>query len=186
MKYLSPPNMSLQRTARLRLATVEAGSFGGVRRRSFAGLLVAVLVIFSVCCAREVAVGTDGPGTERDRAAVAASSRAILELIDARRYEEARQAANPAFRLTISPKAWADMIGSLRAVVGTIKSRTIGTVRFTNSIAGQPKGDYAEVIYDSTFTTVPSVGEKVTMQKLDGKWFLAGYFVGKHFKAKLW
>jgi hypothetical protein len=100
-----------------------------------------------------------------------------LTLIDAGRYEQSWRQAGKLFRERVRQTQWASEAKSAREPLGSLKSRTMSTVRFAGSLPGAPDGRYAIVQFHSQFAHKASAVETVTVMMEDGEWKTVGYFI---------
>ena len=60
----------------------------------------------------------------------------------------------------------------------SVKSRTIFKTDFTKSFPGAPDGDYALIVYATSFANKAEGHETLTLEReSDGKWRVVGYFI---------
>ena len=77
---------------------------------------------------------------------------------------------------------WDSGIGAIRFSLGNIQGRELKGIGFTNIVPDAPPGDYAFVVYNSTFSTT-TVEEKTELKRDNSSWKVAGYFASKSLKA---
>jgi hypothetical protein len=66
----------------------------------------------------------------------------------------------------------------MRAPLGAIKSRTIVKTSFQKSFPGVPDGDYALIIYTTSYANKADGRETLTLEREpDGRWRIVGYFI---------
>ncbi len=74
--------------------------------------------------------------------------------------------------------AMADALAKARTPMGSVKSRTIFKTDFTKSFPGAPDGDYALIVYTTSFANKAEGHETLTLEReSDGKWRVVGYFI---------
>jgi Protein of unknown function (DUF4019) len=108
--------------------------------------------------------------------AVQSAARAWLALVD-RDAQAAWNAGGDKFRKSMSPEVWTESLKKEQSDNGDAVSRTVGPVRFLKNIAGMPDGDYAQVLFRTTFKNNPNGRESLTLEReADGQWRVIGYF----------
>ena len=70
------------------------------------------------------------------------------------------------------------LVKQVRPSLGALSERTLLSTQFTNSFAGAPDGDYALLVFRSSFANKTDSRETVTLQREgDGPWRVIGYFI---------
>jgi hypothetical protein len=65
-----------------------------------------------------------------------------------------------------------------RGPLGTLKSRTLMSATFKNTLPSAPDGEYVVVQFASSFENRASAIETVTpMKDADGTWRVSGYYI---------
>ncbi len=124
---------------------------------------------------------TVSPGSKEQRMEVAKTADDFLVQLDAGAIDATWAQASPHLHKITSETMWTATLRTLRAGVGTFRSRTLKGAGFTDTIDGVPPGDYAAVAFDTEFTAF-TVEEKVVLHKDDGRWKVVGYFLSKRIK----
>jgi len=86
-------------------------------------------------------------------------------------------AAGPKFQSALSKERWTQALKDARGPFGAVLQRAVLTTRFTKSIPGQPDGDYVLLQFRTSFAKKESARETVTLERVDGKWRVIGYFI---------
>jgi hypothetical protein len=136
-------------------------------RRGFLLALVA-LAIAAALPAR----AQDARSTEAQDAA-----RAWLALADRNDAEAAYKAAGEKFHRQVPKAQWAKALNDTRAPFGANLRRTVVTTQFLDRIKGFGKGDYAVMLFRSSFAKKEFAQEQVTVEKTANGWQVIGYFV---------
>jgi hypothetical protein len=118
------------------------------------------------------------PAQDAKTSTVQAVARDFLALVDAGDYEGSWKVAGAKFRLAISPDRWTQAIKAVRDPAGKLTQRTMFRTRFTDEFPGVPKGEYAVVVFRTTFEKKGEGDETVTLEReSDGRWHVIGYVV---------
>jgi hypothetical protein len=107
----------------------------------------------------------------------APSGMAWLKLIDETKYADSWRDASPYFRSRVPQKQWVDMVRSVRAPLGAVVSRKQRGITFTTTLPGAPDGNYAVIVFDTSFQNKASAMEQLTVMADGDKWRSAGYFI---------
>ena len=121
-----------------------------------------------------------GSALAQDPRATAAQkeARSWLELTDRGDPLASWSAAGKQFQNTISADQWADSLKQVRPPLGAIVERTLLSTQFTRSFPGAPDGDYALLVFRSSFAKKIDSRETVTLEhEADGAWRVVGYFI---------
>ena len=105
------------------------------------------------------------------------SGEAWLGLIDLGKYAESWSESSSLFKSHVEVQKWAEMVKAARAPLGAKASRKLQSVKFLKTMPGAPDGNYALIIFDSSFTNKASAVETLTMMDDGGVWRAAGYFI---------
>jgi len=101
-----------------------------------------------------------------------------LHLTDAGQYPQTYDTSATLFRSAVTSDQWVKALGSVRAPLGAVESRTLKTIRYTKTLPGAPDGDYAVIQYHTVFAKKASAIETITpMKDSDGTWRVSGYFI---------
>jgi|HigsolmetaAR201D_1030396.scaffolds.fasta_scaffold01975_12 hypothetical protein len=106
-----------------------------------------------------------------------AAAEAWLGLVDSEKYGESWAEASSDFRSRVTKEKWEEMAKSVRESVGTLVSRKLREVTFTKTLPGAPDGEYAVLVFESSFQNKRSGVETAVMIMEQGKWKGAGYFI---------
>ena len=88
------------------------------------------------------------------------------------------QAAGPPFQNAITPERWAESLAQVRGPLGTLTGRAIQSTEFRKTFPGAPDGDYAVVVFHTTFSKKAVARETLTLQREgDGAWRVIGYLI---------
>jgi len=110
--------------------------------------------------------------------AVGAAARDWLALIDKGDYAASWKAAGAKFRLAITTERWAQAVAGVRGPLGPVKQRSSLRTTFTREFQGVPEGDYALLIYRTSFDKRDDSEETLTLEReTDGQWRVIGYFI---------
>jgi hypothetical protein len=106
------------------------------------------------------------------------AAKAWLALIDSGQYGRSWDDAALIFKTSVSKADWENMCRSVRAPLGSVKSRTVKSATFTRTLPGAPDGEYVVIQYDTRFENKASAVETVTpMHEKDGSWRISGYYI---------
>ncbi len=100
-----------------------------------------------------------------------------LALVDAGRYGESWDQAAEFFKSAVTKQSWEQQVASARGQTGKLKSRSLKSAQYTESLPNAPAGKYVVIQYDSSFETGPWIETAVMMEQKDGSWKTSGYFV---------
>ncbi len=108
----------------------------------------------------------------------AAAARDWLALVDRGDAAGILAAASEQFRSKVDEKSWNMGYQKQRAWRGALLSRTLASSRFENRIPGSPPGDYAVLVYRSSFANRSDSAETVSLERdRDGAWRVIGYTI---------
>ena len=105
------------------------------------------------------------------------SGEAWLGLIDGGKYGESWSESSALFRTQVAAQKWIEMIAAGRGPLGVIKSRKLKSIQFMTAVPGAPDGNYALILFDSSFEHKANSIETLTLMEDAGKWRAAGYFI---------
>jgi hypothetical protein len=101
-----------------------------------------------------------------------------LEGVDQGRYEESWKVAGAKFRSALTAQDWSAALKRLRDPLGAPAQRSAFRTDFTRSFPGAPDGDYAIVLFRTSFAKKSEAEETVTLEhEADGTWRVIGYFI---------
>jgi alpha-beta hydrolase superfamily lysophospholipase len=103
---------------------------------------------------------------------------AWLRVVDAGQYAESWQGLASVVRGMATAEQWAASVRQARAPYpGTVAGRTTETAEPLPQPPGAPAGEYARLVFATTFSGGASARETVAAIKEDGTWRPVGYFV---------
>ncbi len=109
--------------------------------------------------------------------AVQTAARSWLAIVDRGDAQAAWAAGGKRFRSTLSAAQWADALAKERGLNGAVTRRTVGPARFHTSLPGMPDGEYAQILFRTSFAKKPNGRESLTLEReADGQWRVIGYF----------
>ena len=109
--------------------------------------------------------------------AVQTAARAWLAFIDKGDAQGAWNAAGKKFQTALTAEAWAAELKAAHSKMGRATQRTIGPARFESSFPGLPEGQYAQILFRTSFAKKPEGREQLTLEReADGQWRVVGYF----------
>ena len=106
-----------------------------------------------------------------------AAARAWLAIADRLDAEASYEAAGAGFRKALTPSRWNDAVKLVRFPLGSVVQRTVNQTVFTKKLPGQPDGDYALIAFRTSWTNKSVGRELLTLERVDGKWQVAGYVI---------
>ncbi|HEY8623963.1 MAG TPA: DUF4019 domain-containing protein [Casimicrobiaceae bacterium] len=136
------------------------------------------LRVVAACCLSAAGIGSslaqDPRGTIAQKEA-----RSWLALTDRGDTLASWRAAGKQFQNAITADKWADSLKQVRPPLGALVERTALSTQFTKSFAGAPDGDYALLVFRSSFAKKTDSRETVTLEhEADGAWRVIGYLIG--------
>lgn len=162
------------------MAMPETGDRRIVRRAGiFAGATLMTFILGILVLAAQPQPGValaDGPpatGVAAD-AAVEASARQWLALLDQGRWDDSWRATGAAFRKLNTSRTWADVSKKVRAPLGAVVSRALIS---QENLPAPPRG-YEVVKFRTSFANQADAVETVTLEREDGGWRVVGITVG--------
>src|SRR6266581_6276814 len=122
-----------------------------------------------ICLAWLVA---DGALAQDPQATAAqAAAREWLAVTDRSDAQASWNAAGKKFQSAMPATGWAVALAKARTPFGSVKSRTIFKTDFRKSFPGVPDGDYALIVYVTSFANKLGSQETLTLEREpDGKW----------------
>jgi len=107
-----------------------------------------------------------------------AAARAWLALTDAGDVQGSWKAGGKKFQASLDVESWEEALQKVRTPLGQMMGRSVLATRFLSSMPGGPDGDYAQILYDTTFLEVGPSRETVTLEREpDGVWRVIGYYI---------
>jgi hypothetical protein len=132
---------------------------------------------FVACCLAWLASGA-AVAQDPNASAAQAAARDWLALTDRVDAQASWSAAGKKFQAAMPVSGWADALKKTRAPLGALKSRSIFKTSFQKSFPGVPDGEYALIIYTSSYANKADGRETVTLEREpDRKWRVVGYFI---------
>jgi len=87
-------------------------------------------------------------------------------------------AAGKQFRGALTRERWTEALAGVRKPLGTVATRAVQSTTFRRSVPGAPKGEYATVLFRTSFANKADGGETVTLEhEADGQWRVVGYVI---------
>ena len=105
------------------------------------------------------------------------SGEAWVKLIDGAKYADSWREASAYFRSRVAEKDWIGMVRGVRQPLGVLVSRTQKSLTFAKTLPGAPDGNYAVMVFQTSFQNKASVVETLTVMADGEKWRVAGYFI---------
>jgi hypothetical protein len=137
------------------------------------GLLGAAAILAFGLVAPPAAFAQDAQSSSAQRAA-----REWLALVDAHNVNAAWRAAGAKFKRTLTAQRWAQTLNAQREPLGPVVQRTLVSTRFTKAPQGRAPGDYAVIVFRTTFAKRNAASENVTVEReADGVWRVVGYVI---------
>ncbi len=135
-------------------------------RRSFLLALVALAIAASL-----PAHAQDTRATEAQSAA-----RAWLDLADKLDGPATYAAAGAKFRKAMPVERWSKALKDARGPFGAVQRRAVLSTQFVSSVPGAGKGEFAVILFRSSFANREFVQERMTLEKTAKGWQVIGYF----------
>jgi hypothetical protein len=136
-----------------------------------------VLLITLACCLSALlpgaALAQDPRGSAAQRAALA-----WLALTERGDVTGSWRAAGKQFQSAITPDKWGDALQKVRTPLGKLVERSVLSTKFARTFRGAPDGDYALIVFRTSFAKKIDSRETVTLEReADGVWRVVGYFI---------
>jgi hypothetical protein len=142
-----------------------------VRRIAARWLLLAAICFGSLAA-------TEALAQDPRATAAQAAARAWLELTDSGDAEASWAASGKKFQSAINAAGWREALAKARAPFGKAVSRTAAGTRFDTKFPNGPDGEYALIVFDTTFEHATGAHESVTLEReADGTWRVIGYLI---------
>ena len=142
------------------------------RRSIVACLLLLAAILFG-------GLGAGG-ALAQDPRATAAQSAAVawLALVDDGEADASWAAAGQKFRAALTLEKWREALLKARTPFGKTLSRAAISTKIETNPKDAPEGEYAALIFDTSFENAARAGESVTMEhESDGNWRVIGYVI---------
>ena len=135
--------------------------------------LACALAAVVAACFVPAGLAQDPASTTVQRAA-----RDWLALTDADKAAESFDAAGKQFKNAMTRDGWVDALKKARDPFGKMEQRTVLSTTFATSFPGAPDGNYAIVLFRTSFAKKTDASETVTLEReADGAWRVVGYFI---------
>lgn len=113
----------------------------------------------------------------RASAAIAAA-RDWLVLTDRGEFAASHAKAGAKFKSVLDADRWTAALKKERGPRGALVTRTVVRSTFQTTLPGAPDGDYALVLFRTSFAKATDAAETVTLEREpDGAWRVVGYFI---------
>jgi hypothetical protein len=135
------------------------------------------LLIAAACFLGAVSAGR---ALAQDPRASAAQKAALswLALADAGNSTGSWQAAGKLFQNAITSDQWGDALKKVRPPLGAAVERSMLSTQFTTTFQGAPDGEYALLVFRTSFANKTDSRETVTLvREPDGVWRVIGYYI---------
>ena len=100
-----------------------------------------------------------------------------LELIDAGHYDQSWDQAAALFQGQLGKSQWEQALTQARQPLGAMLTRELTSVKLFSALPGAPDGEYAIVIFTSSFEHKNTATETLTLSKEGEQWAAVGYFI---------
>ena len=106
-----------------------------------------------------------------------AAATAWLALVDAGNYAQSWSQASTLVQNRVTEAQWQSTVSAVRDPLGAVESRTVSSIKTTDTLPGAPDGHYAVIQYSTKFAHKAAATETVTMIEDGDVWKTAGYFI---------
>lgn len=137
-----------------------------------AALFISFLVISLAGCATKSQSRAVKRAEENSAKAVA---QRWLEMLDAGDYEEAFEHKSIRFRISGTQKQFVRYMQGRRAPFGQVASRKFIGAASIKKLVGLPDGNYATILFKTTFEHKSVAAERVVLSKEDERWQVIEY-----------
>lgn len=121
-------------------------------------------------------LATGAAAQDLNATTVQAAARDWLALTDRGDAVASWDAAGKKFQSALPVASWAAALEGERAPLGPASSRAIVKTSFRRTFPGASEGDYALVVFATSFASKPLVYETLTLERgVDGTWRVIGY-----------
>jgi hypothetical protein len=100
-----------------------------------------------------------------------------LGLVDDQNYADAYKQMGMAAQGKVASGAFAEKLSGSRGPLGAMATRTIKSIKMSNTLPGMRDGQYATVQFDSSFAHKAQATETVVLASDKGAWSVVGYFI---------
>lgn len=109
---------------------------------------------------------------------VQAAARDWLAITDRGDVGATWDAAGKQFKSAITRERWSETLTAVREPFGSMTQRSVLSTRFPKSVPGAQDGEYAMVLFRTSFANRPDSRETVTLEREpDGAWRVVGYVI---------
>lgn len=105
------------------------------------------------------------------------AARAWLALVDKGDANDTYAEAGEGFRRRVSKAQWVKGLADARGPLGANTRRTVESTRFVDRIQGFGKGDFAILVFRSSFASKDFVREQLTLANSPQGWRVIGYLI---------
>jgi hypothetical protein len=105
------------------------------------------------------------------------AARDWLAVVDKGDADAAYVDAGERFRRQVSKRQWMKGMADARGSLGANTRRTIESTRFVDRIQGVGKGDFAMLVFRSSFANKDYVREQLTLENTAKGWQVIGYLI---------
>ena len=113
----------------------------------------------------------------QDSAAAQSAARAWLALTDRLDGAASWQAAGAKFRNASPAEHWSKALSQVRGPLGALEARAVQSTSFAKSLPGFPDGDYAVIVFRTSFAHKAVARETITLEREEGAWHVVGYLI---------
>lgn len=139
------------------------------RAQAWRALVVAAAALLSIGLA----------AAQNPRASVVQqTARSWLATTDRGDAAESWKSAGKQFQTALTVERWAESLQRVRPPLGPVASRGLLATEFRKSFPGAPDGEYAIIVFRTSFAKKQDAREMVTLaHEADGAWRVIGYFI---------
>jgi uncharacterized membrane protein len=125
-----------------------------------------------------IALARSSLDTPEVRAQAQTAALAWLGSLHAGDYTHSWDTAATGFRNAVPEAQWVSRISALRGRLGVLRSRSVSSTRYADSLPGAPNGEYVVIKFSTSFEHEVQATETVTpMKDSDGQWRVSGYYI---------
>ena len=120
------------------------------------------------------------PASAQDPRGTAAQKEALtwLALTDRDDAAASWRASGKKFQSAITADKWAEALRQVRPPLGALVERSVQSTQITKNIPGAPDGDYALLVFRTSFARKTDSSEHLTLEReADGAWRVIGYLI---------
>jgi hypothetical protein len=86
-------------------------------------------------------------------------------------------AASARFRAALTAASWNALLKRVRGPLGALDTRAVDSTRFATALPGFPDGDYAVIVFRTSFAKKSAAYETVTLEREGNAWRVVGYVI---------